>query len=132
MRLADVIPGAPADAGEIEITDLAYDNRRVSPGALFFCVPGFTRDGHDYAPEAIDKGAPRPGDRIALSDTACIEAVHVDQPDVHLGLAVRLFGPKLRAVQLVWTDMYGRWPWDKHFDFDGLRQPVLGVRAQKA
>src|SRR4030088_2396542 len=57
MRLADVIPGAPADAGEIEITDLAYDNRRVSPGALFFCVPGFTRDGHDYAPEAIDKGA---------------------------------------------------------------------------
>jgi hypothetical protein len=35
-------------------------------------------------------------------------------------------------VQLVWTDMYGRWPWDKQFDFDGLRQPVLGSRAQKA
>jgi hypothetical protein len=85
-----------------------------------------------FIEEAIDKGAPRPGDRIALSDTACIEAVHVDQPDVHLGLAVRLFGSKLRAVQLVWTDMRGRWPWDKGFEFDGLRQPVLGVRAQKA
>jgi hypothetical protein len=85
-----------------------------------------------FIEEAIDKGAPRPGDRIALSDTACIEAVHVDQPDVQLGLAVRLFGSKLRAVQLVWTDMRGRWPWDKGFDFDGLRQPVLGVRAQKA
>jgi hypothetical protein len=85
-----------------------------------------------FIEEAIDKGAPRPGDRIALSDNACIEAVNVDQPDVHLGLAVRLFGPELRAVQLVWTDMRGRWPWDKGFDFDGLRQPVLGVRAQKA
>jgi len=100
-------------------------------------VTGVTRERAlallDYfIDEAIDKGAPRPGDRIALSDTACIEAVHVDQPDVHLGLAVRLFGAKLRAVQLVWTDMYGRWPWDKQFDFDGLRQPVLGVRAQKA
>ena len=41
-------------------------------------------------------------------------------------------GTMLRAVQLVWTDMYGRWPWDKQFDFDGLRQPVLGSRAQKA
>jgi hypothetical protein len=85
-----------------------------------------------FIQEAIAKGAPRPGDRITLSDTVNIEAVHVDQPDVHLSLAVRLFGPKLRAVQLVWTDMCGRWPWNKQFDFDGLRQPVLGVRAQKA
>jgi hypothetical protein len=85
-----------------------------------------------FVQAAIAKGAPRPGDRIVLSDTAKIEAVHVDHPDAHLGLAVALFGPKLRAVQLVWTDMCGRWPWDKQFDFDGLRQPVLGLRAQKA
>jgi UDP-N-acetylmuramoyl-L-alanyl-D-glutamate--2,6-diaminopimelate ligase len=57
MRLDDVIPGAPAGAGEIEVTDLAYDNRRVTPGALFFCVPGFTRDGHDFAAEAVARGA---------------------------------------------------------------------------
>ena len=25
------------------------DNRRVEPGTLFFCVRGFTRDGHDFA-----------------------------------------------------------------------------------
>jgi hypothetical protein len=85
-----------------------------------------------FIQEAIAKGAPRPGDRIVLSDNAMIEAVHVDHPDAHLGLAVRPFGPELRAVQLVWTDTCGRWPWDKQFDFDGLRQPVLGIRAQKA
>src|ERR1700716_2999426 len=57
MRLAQLIKGAPSRAGGIEITGLAYDNRRVSPGTLFFCVPGFTRDGHDYAPEAVARGA---------------------------------------------------------------------------
>ncbi|HLJ03587.1 MAG TPA: UDP-N-acetylmuramoyl-L-alanyl-D-glutamate--2,6-diaminopimelate ligase [Solirubrobacteraceae bacterium] len=54
MRLGDVIPGATE---QLEITGLAYDNRQVRPGTLFFCVPGFTRDGHDFAPEAIEKGA---------------------------------------------------------------------------
>jgi UDP-N-acetylmuramoyl-L-alanyl-D-glutamate--2,6-diaminopimelate ligase len=29
----------------------------VRPGALFFCVPGFTRDGHDFASQAIAAGA---------------------------------------------------------------------------
>ena len=40
-----------------EVTALAYDNRRVSPGTLFFCVPGFTRDGHDFAADAVARGA---------------------------------------------------------------------------
>ena len=29
----------------------------MQPGALFFCVRGFTRDGHDFAPGAIADGA---------------------------------------------------------------------------
>jgi UDP-N-acetylmuramoyl-L-alanyl-D-glutamate--2,6-diaminopimelate ligase len=57
MRLEDVIPGAPPAARDVEIRDLAYDNRRVGPGTLFFCVPGFTRDGHDFAPDAVARGA---------------------------------------------------------------------------
>ena len=57
MRLADVFPGARLAAGDLEITHLAYDNRAVTAGTLFFCVPGFTRDGHEFAPDAIAKGA---------------------------------------------------------------------------
>src|SRR5690349_23071854 len=57
MRLDQVIRGvAPADAAT-EIVALAYDNREVTPGTLFFCVPGFTRDGHDFAPDAVARGA---------------------------------------------------------------------------
>ena len=33
----------------VEIADLAYDARRVTPGALFVCVPGHKVDGHDFA-----------------------------------------------------------------------------------
>jgi UDP-N-acetylmuramoyl-L-alanyl-D-glutamate--2,6-diaminopimelate ligase len=57
MRLDQVIPGAPSGAREIEVTTLAYDNRAVTPDTLFFCVPGMTRDGHEFAPDAVARGA---------------------------------------------------------------------------
>jgi UDP-N-acetylmuramoyl-L-alanyl-D-glutamate--2,6-diaminopimelate ligase len=57
MRLDQVMPDAPRAARELEITNLAYENRAVVPGTLFFCVRGFTRDGHDFAPEAAARGA---------------------------------------------------------------------------
>jgi UDP-N-acetylmuramoyl-L-alanyl-D-glutamate--2,6-diaminopimelate ligase len=41
----------------VEVTDLAYDTRTVTPGALFFCIPGSAVDGHDLAAEAIGRGA---------------------------------------------------------------------------
>src|SRR5919201_2808124 len=41
----------------VEIQELAYDARGVSPGALFFCVPGATADGHDFAADALTAGA---------------------------------------------------------------------------
>ena len=45
--------GAP----EVEISSLAYSSQSVTPGALFFCVPGFRSDGHDFAPAAVERGA---------------------------------------------------------------------------
>src|SRR5215204_928651 len=48
----EVRGGAPTD-----VTDLAYDASAVAPGALFFCVPGQRADGHDFAAEAVERGA---------------------------------------------------------------------------
>jgi UDP-N-acetylmuramoyl-L-alanyl-D-glutamate--2,6-diaminopimelate ligase len=45
--------GAP----EVDISSLAYSSQSVTPGALFFCVPGFRADGHDFAPTAVERGA---------------------------------------------------------------------------
>ena len=41
----------------VEVRDLAYDARAVEPGALFFAVPGARADGHDFAAEAVERGA---------------------------------------------------------------------------
>lgn len=57
MRLGDVMPAAEPGNAEVSIAALAYDNRQVSPGALFFCVPGFAHDGHDFARDAAARGA---------------------------------------------------------------------------
>jgi UDP-N-acetylmuramoyl-L-alanyl-D-glutamate--2,6-diaminopimelate ligase len=54
VLLAEVIG---SDAPAVDVTALAFDNRLVTPGTLFFCVPGFTRDGHDFAQDAIARGA---------------------------------------------------------------------------
>ncbi len=54
MTLRDLFGQGPTD---VRITGLAFDNRRVEHGDAFFCVPGFTRDGHDFAPDAVARGA---------------------------------------------------------------------------
>jgi UDP-N-acetylmuramoyl-L-alanyl-D-glutamate--2,6-diaminopimelate ligase len=45
------------DGVGVEVADLAYDAREVSPGALFFCVPGTRAEGHDFAEQAVARGA---------------------------------------------------------------------------
>jgi UDP-N-acetylmuramoyl-L-alanyl-D-glutamate--2,6-diaminopimelate ligase len=41
----------------VDVRELAYDARTVAPGALFFCVPGALADGHDFAADAVARGA---------------------------------------------------------------------------
>jgi UDP-N-acetylmuramoyl-L-alanyl-D-glutamate--2,6-diaminopimelate ligase len=58
MRLDELIAAKPAGENTaIEINRLAYDSRDVEPGTLFFCVPGFRSDGHDFAAQAVSDGA---------------------------------------------------------------------------
>jgi UDP-N-acetylmuramoyl-L-alanyl-D-glutamate--2,6-diaminopimelate ligase len=57
MTLGQVLGPAAGPAAALEVTGLAYDHRQVGPGTLFFCVSGHTRDGHDFAPEAVAAGA---------------------------------------------------------------------------
>src|SRR6201991_802985 len=45
------------DGPDVVVTGLTFDNRLAGHGTLFFCVPGFTRDGHDFAPDAVARGA---------------------------------------------------------------------------
>jgi UDP-N-acetylmuramoyl-L-alanyl-D-glutamate--2,6-diaminopimelate ligase len=55
--VATMAGGAGGAADGVEITALAYDSRLVERGTLFFCVPGFQSDGHDFAAQAVANGA---------------------------------------------------------------------------
>ena len=47
----------PPLSADPEIAALAYDSRRVSPGALFFALRGAVVDGHRFIGQAITSGA---------------------------------------------------------------------------
>jgi UDP-N-acetylmuramoyl-L-alanyl-D-glutamate--2,6-diaminopimelate ligase len=97
MTLRDLMGnGAP----EIEISGLAYSSQSVTPGALFFCVPGFRVDGHDFAPDAVERGA------AAL---VCQRALGLGVPEIVVGdvraamgpAAARFYGDPTGQLELV-------------------------------
>jgi UDP-N-acetylmuramoyl-L-alanyl-D-glutamate--2,6-diaminopimelate ligase len=61
MELRELLAGADVaeviGAADAEITGLAYDSRQAGPGTLFFAIPGFTADGHEFARYAVQAGA---------------------------------------------------------------------------
>jgi UDP-N-acetylmuramoyl-L-alanyl-D-glutamate--2,6-diaminopimelate ligase len=74
----EVLERAPVD-----VQDLAYDARAVGPGALFFCFPGSRADGHDFAVEAVARGAvalvverplPLPVPQVVVADARAVMA----------------------------------------------------------
>ena len=63
MKLSALIGKVPGkisvygNIDDVELRALCVDSRRSEPGALFFCTPGLRMDAHDFAPQAVDKGA---------------------------------------------------------------------------
>lgn len=61
MKLIKLLEGIDYEKIEgtynVDVGDMHYDSRRVTNGSLFFCIKGLTVDGHDFAAQAIDRGA---------------------------------------------------------------------------
>ena len=61
MKLRQLLQGVPVLEctldPETEITDVAYDSRKVMPGGLFVAISGFAADGNRFIPMAVEKGA---------------------------------------------------------------------------
>lgn len=52
------------------VSAMTSDSRRVTKGGLFLCVRGLTHDGHEYAAEAVEKGAAV----VVCEDLSCVPA----------------------------------------------------------
>lgn len=68
-----------------------------------------------------------PGEFHLWPDGPFVEVVEVAEPTVHLVMAAGMYGPGIEAVQLVYTDDQGRWPWEVGFRGN---QSVLGPRSE--
>ena len=97
----EAVLGEPGrGSAAVEVRDLAYDARAVTPGAAFFCVPGSTRDGHEFAAEAVRNGA------VALVVEHAVEPVvpQLVVPDARAAMATAadiFFGEPTRELEVV-------------------------------
>jgi UDP-N-acetylmuramoyl-L-alanyl-D-glutamate--2,6-diaminopimelate ligase len=55
--LLDAVGVQPLGAADVVVSGIAYSSAAVRPGDAFFCVPGFAHDGHDFAADAVKRGA---------------------------------------------------------------------------
>ncbi len=91
MLLQEVLGAQAAHAPPVEVTALAYDHRKVGPGTLFFCVPGFTRDGHEFAPAAAAAGA------VALVVERAVDTGGVSIPQIRVASVREAMAPAAAA-----------------------------------
>lgn len=94
------ILGKPSE----EVTGIAYRSDAVEPGDAFFCIVGFTVDGHAFAQDAIDRGASVivAERKLYLADATDVTVVVV--PDSRRAMALcscRFYGEPSDDFQLV-------------------------------
>jgi UDP-N-acetylmuramyl-tripeptide synthetase len=89
-----------ARLGDTEISGLYYRAQEVTPGGLFVALKGFSADGHDFIPQAVQRGA---------AAVVCERAVAADRPIIPVtdgrkalaALAAEYFGHPSRRMTVV-------------------------------
>jgi Domain of unknown function (DUF4262) len=87
---------------------------------------------NDVAAHCVHAAPPAPGEQVPLRGGPLIEVVEVEVPAAHLVMAVEIYGPSIRALQVVHADDRGHWPWERGYRGVPGGQPVLGVRGADA
>ncbi len=92
------------DPSRVVVDDIVFDHRKVRPGALFCCLPGEHRDGHDFAPEAHRAGAVAFVCEHSLRDVGGAVQLVVTPGTARIamaGVACAFFGDPARAMRTV-------------------------------
>lgn len=104
MRLADLARGGGAvleGNGDVEVTGIAYDSRRVQPGDLFVAVQGLHVDGHGYVADAVARGAAAVAIERDVKVPAGTPVLRMPSTRVGLGeLAAEFYGRPSRRLRL--------------------------------
>jgi len=107
MKLKQLIEGldylqVEEDFEEIEISNIAYDSRKVVPGSLFVCIEGYKVDGHNYIRDAANRGAAA---LIIQKDTVTPEGVPFmklsDTRKMLADISAKFYGYPSRKLNLI-------------------------------
>ena len=93
---------------DTEVTDIVNDSRKITPGCLFFCIPGVVTDGHKFAAQAAEQGA-----------AVLVVSKEVEVPDSVT--VIRVEDPRY-AMALIAAAWY---------DYPAEQIPVIGVTGTK-
>ena len=105
MKLTDVMDGVKVRSWEgspqAEVSSLAYDARRVSPGSVFCTWKGLQQDGHAFVPDALQRGAVAVVAEKRLADLS-VPNIRVESGRRALGrMAANFYGHPSRQLQVV-------------------------------
>jgi UDP-N-acetylmuramoyl-L-alanyl-D-glutamate--2,6-diaminopimelate ligase len=99
MLLKELLPHLNGDIGNICISDITCDSRKVTVGTAFVCINGFTVDGHDYAHKAVEAGA-----SVVISEKTLglpNEVVVDDTHKAYAQMSAAFFGHPSKSFKLV-------------------------------
>jgi UDP-N-acetylmuramoyl-L-alanyl-D-glutamate--2,6-diaminopimelate ligase len=85
---------------EVAVSGIAYRSDRVAPGDAFFCIRGFRHDGHDFAQDALGRGAVA----LVVEAPVDLDVPQVVVPDTRAALALAsaaFFGHPSSGLDLV-------------------------------
>src|SRR5690606_26733289 len=106
---ADILPHVGSIPGDMDITGLSSDSRRVAPGHLFFALPGVKADGAAFIADAINRGAVGV---VAKQGTVTadvgVPVTEVDDPRRALALAAARFSGRQPETMVAVTGTSGK------------------------
>ncbi len=102
-RLLELAGAGDLPGRDAEFNAVTEDSRRVTPGALFVATAGAHADGHDYAADAVERGAVAVvGERPMPPETLAVPYVAVEHSRRALGLAAHyLAGDPSSAMTVI-------------------------------
>lgn len=123
-------------SAQTDIQDMKMDHRDIKQGDLFFCIRGFTVDGHRFAKQAVENGAVAVVADHALDD---VDAYVITVPDTHKAMALiagKFFSYPTTALPLIGiTGTNGKttitYLLDEIFKQHGLKTGLIGTIQTK-
>ncbi len=91
------------------VSEVVYDSRKITKDCLFICICGYVSDGHDFAKEAVEKGAAVlvVQKDVAIPDNCDVTVIKVEDTRYAMAfIAAEYFGnpgDKLKVIGITGT-----------------------------